>query len=108
MIYKIIKIGMFRNVWKCWCGNTSRKAGFYPCNAEGEYQRDIFGRGKFYACSRCGRIVEPKTLHFVGLTRYFKLGLRELRDHITALEAEGIQPVGLNQRYLLRRLTSRL
>lgn len=91
----IRKTGLFKNCWLCWCGNSSRKKGFYPVNAEGNYQRDLLGRGRYYACSQCGRIIEPETLEIVGVTKHFKLSPREVRNLIIFLQAEGREPVGL-------------
>lgn len=95
---KIAKTGLFKKQWLCWCGNTSNKKGFYPCNAEGNYQRDIFGRGKFYACVKCGRMIEPHTLEVVGLTRGFKVSAREVRSLILCFRHDGVQPLGVGLR----------
>jgi len=95
---KIYKTGIFKNQWMCLCGNKSTKKGFYPSDAEGSYQRDIFGRGRFYACAQCGRMIEPQTLEIVGLSRGFRLRGRELRDLILCFQEDGVQPVGVGFR----------
>ena len=105
---KISKVGLFKNQWMCWCVNTSKKKGFYPCNAEGKYQRDLWGRGKYYACAQCGRIIDPHTLKVVGLMRGHKVPAREVRDLIFAFQDEGIHPVGISLQGLLRYLTPNL
>src|SRR4051794_18755146 len=105
---KIFKVGLLKNHWMCWCVNTSKKKGFYPCNAEGQYQRDLWGRGKYYACAQCGRLIDPNTLKVVGLRRGHKVPPREVRDLIFALHDDGVQPVGIGFQGLMRYLTPSL
>ncbi len=108
--YCLVRMGLFKNNWLCWCGNTSKKQGFYPCDDKGEYRRDLFGRGKFYACERCGRIIDPKTMNVIGLTKHFKLTPWQLWRHIVCLQAhqDEIKMVGVSYRIILRRLPPRL
>lgn len=95
---KIFKVGLFKTQWMCWCCNKSNQKGFYPCNADGNYQRDLLGRGQYYACAKCGRIIDPQTLRVVGLTRGFKVRGREVRDLLLALREDGVEPVGIGFR----------
>lgn len=105
---KISKVGLFKNQWMCWCVNTSKKKGFYPCNAEGKHQRDVWGRGKYYACAQYGRLIDPNTLRVVGLMRGNKVPPREVRDLLLSLQDEGAKPVGIGFQGLIRYLPPRL
>lgn len=102
---KIIKTGIFKNQWLCVCGNKSTTKGFYPSNAEGSYERDLWGRGKFYACVQCGRMIDPQTLEIVGLSRGFRLSASEVRDLLVSLQARGVRPLGVGYAIMVGRLT---
>lgn len=105
---KIANTGLLGRNWLCWCGNTTKRKGFYPCNTEGNFERELWGRGRFYACARCGRIIDPKNMGVVGLKRGFRVCPREVRNLIVCLQAAGIPPVGVGFREMLPCLTPRL
>lgn len=100
---KIFRTGIFKNQLKCCCENTRQKKGFYSCNEEGNYQRDLLGRGGYYACAQCGRIIDRKTLEVVGLTKGYKLSPWEVGDLVTGLLVGGVEPVGVGYRYMMAR-----
>lgn len=102
---KIVKTGFLRKRWKCICRIRSKNKGFYPCNAEGEFERDLWGRGKFYACARCGRMIAPQSLEIVGLTRGFRLSASEVRDLLVSLQGQGMPPLGVGYPIMVGRLT---
>ncbi len=103
----LARTGLFKNQWLCWCENTSKNDGFYPCNSEGKYSRDIWGRSPYYACKRCGRIIETGSLAVVGLTKHFKLTPREIWNHLIFLRAARRKSLGVSEQVLERRLSPR-
>lgn len=102
---KISRTGFFKNNWKCICRKTRKPEAFYPCNAEGEFERDLWGRGKFYACAGCGRMIDPKSLDIVGLMRGFRLSASEVRDLLVSLRAMDMPPLGVGYPIMVGRLT---
>ncbi len=107
MLY-LAKLGFLRKYWLCWCENTSKNDGFYPCDEDGNYHRDIWGKSKYYTCTRCGRIVEVSDeAVVVGLTKGFKLKTWEIYCHLISLRAAGRESLGVSEATLERRLTPR-
>ena len=98
---KIARLGLLQNNWCCFCGNRPTKAGFYPVNPKGDYQLQTFKRSEYYACWRCGRIIEGKSGEIVGVTPNFKLSCKELWLLLICLQEERRRPVGLGVDILL-------
>lgn len=94
-MYKIAKLGLFGNNWLCWCGNKTNRAGFYPVNAQGVFSWHPFNRSELYACARCGRIIERRTMEIRGVTPNYKLSRKDLWILLIRLQDERRQPVGL-------------
>lgn len=101
---KITKAGFFWKKWVCLCRNTDERTGFYPVNRRGEYEPHGFERSIYYACGRCGRMIEYKTLCVVGVARQFKLSHKDVRRIITDLQAVGRTPLGAGLFTLLNSL----
>jgi Zn-finger protein len=57
-----------QDAWICFCGNTPRSAGFYPCDLNGNIVEPTEKDWKtdLYVCDDCGRIIDYKTLKVVG------------------------------------------
>lgn len=102
---KIARLGLLQNNWLCFCGNMSKKAGFYPVNAKGDHHWHPFQRSTLYACANCGRIIERRSGEIVGVTPNFKLSAKDLWLLLICLHEEGRQPVGLGFNILLAYIT---
>lgn len=105
---KIARLGLFRNTWVCYCGNMPKKAGFFPVNPKGDFDWHPLQRSAFYACVRCGRIIERQSGEIVGVTPNFKLTAKEVWLLLVCLQEEGRRPVGLGIHILLEYLAPSL
>lgn len=105
---KIARLGFFGNTWMCLCGNKTRRAGFYPVNARGEYCWHPFRQSAFYACGRCGRMIERKTMDVVGVTPNFRLNRKDVWLLLVGLQEDGRRPVGVELRTLIMFVAPRL
>ena len=54
--------------WICLCGNKPVGDGFFPCDASGNEVEPTPADWTTgcYACARCGRIIDQKSLAVVG------------------------------------------
>lgn len=51
----------------CNCGNTPDAEGIWPYDAEGNDEKSsLSADGSYFACDRCGRIIDGDTLEVVG------------------------------------------
>jgi hypothetical protein len=52
--------------WICVCGNEPSEDGFFPCDNNGNEMEPTAEWPGAYVCFRCGRMIDPKTLHVIG------------------------------------------
>lgn len=55
------------DAWKCICGNTGSRDGFYPIDETSHEVEPTAAdwRTGLYCCTTCGRVIDPESLEVV-------------------------------------------